>query len=310
MNIEQLIKEYVAYRQGLGEQFGTNVRVLRAFARTVEGSRSPERVSPQKVKAFIDGTGPVTNSRRKRYDAVLGFYRYAISRGLVAHNPLPEEVPKWGPSLVPYIYTRAEIQRLLDAAETYPFQTLSEPATTRAVLLLLYGTGVRIREAIGLNDADVALQEGVITIRQTKFYKTRLVPIGRQLLDVLGQYAKCRRPSTTGSDKPPFFTSRTGVRINQNTFTKLFRRLCNHAGIRRDDAAYQPRLHDLRHTFAVHRLTAWYRQGADVQRLLPKLSVYLGHVGLSGTQLYLSMTPELLKEAGQRFEQYAQGATK
>jgi site-specific recombinase XerD len=207
--------------------------------------------------------------------------------------------------LVPYIYTRDEIQRLLQAADTYPSRTLSEPATTRTILLLLYGTGVRIREAIALDEADVDLDECVITVRKTKFYKSRLVPFSQQLHDVLARYAKCRRPAATGDNERPFFTSRTGMRLNQHTFTELFRRLCNRAGIRRNDAKYQPRLHDLRHTFAVHRLTTWYQNGADVQRLLPKLSVYLGHVNLAGTQVYLSMTPELLAAASQRFEQYA-----
>ena len=94
----------------------------------------------------------------------------------------------------------------------------------------------------------------------------------------------------------------------RNTLQASFRRLCEHAGIRRDaEARYQPRLHDLRHTFAIHRLTSWYRQGADVAKLLPQLSVYLGHVNLAGTQVYLSMTPELLHEAGTRFERHAGG---
>ena len=306
MTLEQLIEKFVSHRQALGERFRTNAIILRAFGRFVGRRRNPDRVSPEKVKTFIDGKGPITNSRRKRYDAIAGLYRYAISRDLVVSNPLPPEVPKWGPSLVPYIYTREEMQRLLNATDTYPFQTLSEPATTRTVLLLLYGTGLRIREALALNEADVALKDAVITIRQTKFYKSRLVPVSRQLRDVLVQYARHKRRVAARADEQPFFRSRTGVRLNQNTFTHLFRHLCNHAGIHRDNAAYQPRLHDLRHTFAVHRLTSWYRQGADVQRLLPKLSVYLGHVNLSGTQVYLSMTPELLREASQRFEQYAQ----
>jgi integrase/recombinase XerD len=99
---------------------------------------------------------------------------------------------------------------------------------------------------------------------------------------------------------------RGGGRVNQYTLENCFRRVREKAGIRRDDGArYQPRLHDLRHTFAVHRLTSWYRQGADVQKLLPQLSVYLGHVHLAATQVYLSMTPELLAEANARFERYA-----
>ena len=307
MNTKQLIEQYVVYRRSLGEKFETNARILRAFGRFVGESKEPKHVSPKSIKKFVDGKGPITNSRRIRYDAVRGLYRYAISRGFVPSDPTPPEVPKWGPSLVPYIYTRDEIQRLLQASDTCPPRTLSEPVTTRTILLLLYGTGLRIREAIALDESDVDLDECVITVHKTKFYKSRLVPFSQQLHDVMARYAKCRLPVATGDNDRPFFVSRTGARLNQHTFTHLFRRLCNRAGIRRNDARYQPRLHDLRHTFAVHRLTTWYQTGADVQRLLPKLSVYLGHVNLAGTQVYLSMTPELLAAASQRFEQYAKG---
>ena len=155
-----------------------------------------------------------------------------------------------------------------------------------------------------MNDDDVDLEECIITIRKTKFYKSRLVPFGSQLRVVLQRYSTEKTAATT-TEQRPFFTSRTGLRLNQKTFMAHFRRVCNQANIRRDDASMQPRLHDLRHTFAVHRLTSWYRQGADVQRLLPKLAVYLGHVDISATQTYLSMTPELLEAAGRRFDQYA-----
>jgi integrase/recombinase XerD len=145
-------------------------------------------------------------------------------------------------------------------------------------------------------DADHA----VLTIRQTKFGKTRLVPLGCQLAGALVQYAaRCGRRAV------PFFTTPTGARLKQRTVQGCFRRVCDQAGIRRSDARrFQPRLHDLRHTFAVHRLVSWYQQGVDVQRLLPQLSTYLGHTSLSCTQVYLSMTPELLEEASARFERY------
>lgn len=307
MNLVQLISHYIQYRQSLGERFDSNAQILRAFGRAAGETRHPDDVQPEQVAAFIRGKGPITNSRRKRHDAVLGLYQYAISREFAQVNPLPPMAPSLGPSLVPYIYTREEIRRLLRATETYPFQNLCEPITARTVLLLLYGTGVRIREAINLNEEDVDLRNCVLTIRNTKFYKSRLVPFGKQLHRILARYAGQRRPRNTTTGSRPFFTSRTGAKLNQNTFTKLFRRVCNHAGIHRKDARYQPRLHDLRHTFAVHRLTAWYEQDADVQKLLPKLTVYLGHVHLAGTQHYLSMTPELLQTAGQRFEQYEKG---
>jgi site-specific recombinase XerD len=176
----------------------------------------------------------------------------------------------------------------------------------RTIVLFLYATGLRVHEAVALDCADVDLENLVLTVRQTKFYKTRLVPFSSQLGEVLARYV-ARQPAVPGSAKPiPFFTMRTGTRVRRPRLEKCFRRVREQAGVQRTDgASYQPRLHDLRHTFAVHRLISWYRQGADVQKLLPQLAVYLGHAHLVSTQVYLSMTPELLAEANARFERYA-----
>jgi integrase len=171
------------------------------------------------------------------------------------------------------------------------------------ILLVFYSTGLRIQELINLNRVDVNFTESTMKVIQSKFGKTRLVPFGPQLHQALQDYCK-RRPASPGES--PFFMTCHGRRIIKVTLQHTFRVLRDRAGIRRTDGArYQPRIHDLRHTAAVHRLTSWYRQGADVQKLLPFLSVYLGHVNIRATQVYLSMTPELLEEAGKRFEQYA-----
>jgi integrase len=166
----------------------------------------------------------------------------------------------------------------------------------------LYGAGLRLQESVNLDRTDVDWKEAVMTIRHTKFAKTRLVPIGPQLLGVLDGYA--RRSRSQGKDSP-FFTTRTGTRLYKELLQDYFVILREHANVCRfDGARYQPRLHDLRHTFAVHRLTSWYQQGADVQKLLPHLSTYLGHVHIQATQVYLTMTPELLHSAGNRFAGY------
>ena len=116
---------------------------------------------------------------------------------------------------------------------------------------------------------------------------------------------QCRRLPCIDWKKPSFFVTRRGKKIDKRCLNENFRKLCELAGVRRESTArYQPLLHDLRHTFAVHRLIAWYRAGADVQRMLPHLSTYLGHIGIAETQHYLSMTPELLSEASRRFEDY------
>jgi integrase/recombinase XerD len=180
-------------------------------------------------------------------------------------------------------------------------------STLRTLLLLLYGAGLRIGEALALTLADVDLTTSLLTIRQSKFYKTRLVPIGPRLTAVLTAYANERRRQDHSNDPTsPFFVTRTGNIVSRGMAERAMVRLRDIADISREDGArYQPRLHDLRHAMAVHRLVAWYREGADVQRLLPQLATYLGHVNVAATQRYLTMTPELLRQASRRFECYA-----
>lgn len=308
MRLHDLVDTYIAYKQSLGMRYRSQAAVLRAYCR-VMGDVAIEEVSPQSVLAFITGTGPVT-ARSTEYSRVLaGLYRYAMSRGFATRSPLPTSIPKPAPSFIPYIYTVDELKRLLAATDT--LQTSRSPLlalTMRSLLLLLYGTGMRIGEALSLTLQDVDLENHVLTVRDTKFFKTRLVPIGPRLTRVLVEYHshRCQLPLPCG-EASAFLATRTGLHLDYKRVNKLFCRLRKTAEIRREATArYQPRIHDIRHAAAVHRVIAWYRAGVDVQRLLPQLATYLGHVDVASTQRYLSMTPELLHEASLRFERYAQ----
>jgi integrase/recombinase XerD len=308
MNLQQLIEHYLAFRQALGERCQSTGSMLRAFGRAIGPDADIRDVRAEQVSAFLAGSGPLTYTWHCKHSALLGFYRYAISRGHVATAPLPAVVPPRPPAFVPYIYSHQELRRLLDATATYQRHRSSmEPVTIRTLVLLLYGAGLRVSEALALDQADVDRDNCLLTVRQTKFLKTRLVPVSRALGRILAQYAAQRAAIPPGPENAiPFFTTRRGTRVKRGTLEGCFRRVCRHAGIgRAGGARVQPRLHDLRHSFAVHRLTSWYQQGADVQKLLPQLSVYLGHAHLADTQVYLSMTPELFREASARFERYA-----
>jgi site-specific recombinase XerD len=208
--------------------------------------------------------------------------------------------------LVPYIYSQAEIKRLLDATPgACGRQVPLDAYVFRAMLLLLYGACLRLGEALRLTMNDVDLDQALLCIQQTKFYKTRLVPLGQDLTRVLNQYVQQRNSIHSKESTAPFFCFRDGRPLSQSAVRSAFRRLRLQTGVQRiDGARYQPRLHDLRHAGAVHRLVAWYRTGADVQRLLPQLATYLGHINLSATQRYLTLTPELWREASLRFECY------
>jgi integrase/recombinase XerD len=308
MNVYELVTHYVAFRRTLGEKFKTNESILRSFCRAVGPQTSTTNISAEVVSAFLDRGGSVTSGWFAKYRALKGFFRFAISRGHLTDAPLPKALPKPPPPFVPYVYSRGEIRRLLDAIQSsQDYRTLIEPDALRAILLLLYGAGLRVGEALALSVADVDLPNALITVRDTKFFKSRLVPIGPQLAGVLAEYA-CRRAASHAGNDPEsrFFLGKRGAAIQVQTMDGTFERLRDLAGIRRSDGArYQPRLHDMRHSFAVHRLIRWYQQEADVQRLLYYLSVYLGHAHIRHTQVYLTMTPDLLQQAGMRFELYA-----
>ena len=310
MNISNLVTHYVAFRRTLGERCNTTESILRAFCRAVGLGTPVTRIRPKVVAEFLAGTGPITKTWHFKHCALKGFFQFAVSRGHLDKAPLPTELPKCPPTFVPYIYSREELHRLLDAIPSYHcFPSRMEPPTLRAILLLLYGAGLRRGEALRLSAADVDSTNSLLTIRDTKFFKSRLVPISADLTKVLSDYARWRtatHPSASAGSQ--FFVGRHGKKLHRWTLQDAFERLRKYACVRRPDSSrYQPRLHDLRHTFAVHRLTAWYRQGADVQRLVYHLSVYLGHARLKHTQLYLTLTPELLQQAGTRFERYAHG---
>jgi integrase/recombinase XerD len=196
---------------------------------------------------------------------------------------------------------------LLDAAvrPVHP-AALIQPHTLRLLLLVFYGTGLRAGEALRLRLCDVDVRDRILTIWDTKFFKSRLVPIGINLCTALSRYGTERtRPPLADGERSIFFATRTGQAIALGRLEHAFTRLLRQTRVGEGYAGHRPRLHDLRATFAVHRLIAWYRAGADVQAHLPLLSTYLGHLHVSATSTYLTMTAELLGEASQRFERYA-----
>ncbi len=308
MKLAQLIAQYVAFRKGLGVSFENDAKLLASFSRAAGETAEVSGLQADRVKAFLDGRGPITRYWHRKHSALSGFYRYAVSRGYVAAAPLPTVLPKQPERFVPYIYSCEELRGLLDGTTSYQKQRIQmEPYTFRTILLALYGAALREGECLSLTLADVDLRQSLLTIRDTKFYKSRLVPLGCDLNEAMLRYARRRKAAGHSQEEnASFFVTKLGERIPNDLLRRAFRRLRKQAGIRRTDGArYQPRLHDLRHSAAVHRLTTWYREGKDVQKLLPLLSTYMGHTDIGGTQHYLTMTPELLQQASARFATYA-----
>jgi integrase len=310
MNLSAVVAKYVAYKRSVGMRFNTEAATLKSFCRTL-GEVPMTKVRADRVLAYLVGTGPVTRFWQRKYEVLCGFYRFAIARGYATRSPLPARAPKPAQAFVPYIYSREELRRLLEAASAADHPRVRiDPYVLRTLLLLLYGAGLRISEALGLTMADLNLEQALVWIRESKFYKTRLVPLGADLTRALRQYAGKRRRDYSCKPDAPLFPFRDGTPLTRDAAETAFRRLRAAAGVLRSDGArYQPRLHDLRHSAAVHRMTAWYRSGANVQQLLPQLATYLGHANIAATQRYLTLTPELLREASLRFARYAMETT-
>jgi integrase len=311
MKLSTVAATYVTHKQSMGIRFTTEARILKAFCRAM-GDISIASVKADRTLAWLNEAAPTTRTRERKYGVVAGLYRYAIARGYanIAPLPLPRYVPRHQQSFTPYIYSHDELRRLLrSTSDACRERAIVEDYVLHTFVLLLYGGGLRLSEALSLTVGDVDIKQAILHIRETKFYKTRLVPIGKDLAEALAQYELKRYGSYSHEKSAPFLCYRNGNPFKKSAIENIFRHLCICANvIRTDGACYQPRMHDLRHSAAVHRLVAWYQNGSDIQILLPYLATWLGHVNLRSTQRYLTLTPELLQEASLRFEHYFIGS--
>lgn len=311
MKLDQLIPQYIAYRKSLGEKFKTNETILKAFCKAITPSMNIKCVSENMANDFLNGDSTViTSGWFVKHTALLGFYQYALTRGYVTAIPLPRILPKRPQPFVPYIYSRKELKLLFDTALTYPKnKSHISPRMAYTVLVLTYALGLRLHETISIKLNDIDMDNLVITIQQSKFYKSRLVPFNQETKKIIKEYLQWRKKQKQPQDSDAsLFIGKNGHPFNIDTMRGIFQRIRKKAGIKRNnDATFQPRIHDLRHTFAVNRLTSWYQENKNVQQLLPILSTYLGHKHLAHTTVYLTMTDDLLQEAGARFEKYAAG---
>ncbi len=202
----------------------------------------------------------------------------------------------------PYMYRDKDIRRLVEAARGLRSSQGLRPWTYSTLFGLLAATGMRVSEPVALDCEDVDLTESILTIRRTKFGKSRLVPLHSTIGRVLQQYARRRESVHPTPKSRSFFLSDRGTRLTANGVRYVFVQLSRQIGLRGPSDSHGPRLHDLRHRFAVHTMLRWYRAGVDVERNLPQLSTYLGHTHVSDTYWYLSATPELLRLAAGRLD--------
>ncbi len=235
----------------------------------------------------------------KKLGAIRRFAKHHRAFDSRTEVPPTDLLPFRRQRLVPHIYTDDEILALVGQARCLPDPMRSATFTTMIGLLAV--TGMRVSEAIGLDRHDVDWRRSLLVVRDSKFKKSRHVPLHPSTLAALHDYAARRDRLCPHARSPSFFISRVGTRVIHQPFQRCFVGLLHRVGITtRGD--HRPRIHDLRHSFAVKTLTTWYRTGVDVEARLPSLSTYLGHVNPSTTYWYLTATPELLALAAKRLE--------
>jgi len=296
MALFEAVRTYIDRKRSLGVTFEKAALNLRSFSKRV-GDVPLETITPGQILGFLNGPRTSTITWRVKFNLLKHFFEYWAARGMLQALPMPRIRPPVTQTFVPYIYQKNEIRCLLSKTRTcQKLDTCSIDAPTlRMLLLFLYATGMLVGEALRLSRDDVHLEAAFIIIRGGRFNRGRRIPIGPDLRARLEWYMG--RMNRRKQQAKNLFANKGGSHIEARILGTSFQRLRRLAGIRRHDGAvYQPRMHDLRYTFAVHRLTTWFKQGADMNRMLPALAAYIGQVGLGSTERYLSMTPERFRK--------------
>lgn len=310
------IQRLIELRQIEGTDYHAQARLLLYFDRfLVEQKLAEPRLSRQLVEAYEKTLSRLAlRGRANRMCVVRQLCEY-LSRGdPIAYVPERLRTPSSQATFVPYIYSEDEVQALLAAAANLPPPGTLRGPTYQTLLGLLYSTGLRIGEAMALNLADFHHDDGWLYIDQGKFRKARWVPLSPSTAEALSRYVDRRRQTRPHTPDGPLLLNQRGRRLQHSTVCHCWHDLLKQCGI-----AHQvnngPRLHDLRHSFAVHRLLAWYRDGEDINARLAWLATYMGHVDIRSTQVYLQPTAELLEQVNGRFHRHylqhvtTQGAT-
>jgi integrase len=300
--LKKALEEYLAVRRALGFKLQLSGRLLHRFVEFAE----KERVSVITTKLALEWATQPRDAQpaqwANRLSMVRNFAKYHSAIDPRTEIPSKELLPYHYHRKPPYIYTDAEISKLMSTAKKFPSPRGLRAPTLYTLLGLLAVTGMRMSEPINLDRKDVDLKNGILTIRQTKFDKSRLVPVHITTRNKLREYARLRDKLCPKPKSPSFFISGRGKRLTDCTVRGWFVILSHQIGLRSPDDSYGPRLHDLRHRFAIKTLLNWYKFGCNVENNMPILTTYLGHGHVTDTYWYISATPELLKMAALRLE--------
>lgn len=296
------VREYLELRRALGFKLHLEGRWLEQFALFLGKRRRGHVTAKLALEWATQAKRAHLSHLARRLGVVRAFASFYATRDHRTEVPALGLIPAHYHRKPPHIYTDDEIAHLLRGTLQLPSKKGLRGQTYATLISLLVVTGMRIGEAVNLDREDIDLSTRLITVRRTKFGKSRFVPLSASSCRALERYAIRRDQTVPRQLTPSFLVGERGERLTVNVAEKTFVKLSRKVGLRSLTDRTGPRLHDLRHRFAVHTLLRWYRTGVDVERQLPKLSTYLGHAHPTDTYWYLSAAPELMHLVVARLE--------
>ena len=301
-SLRTALDEYLGARRALGHKLILTGRLLRRFVDFAEHAHADYITTELALNWATQPAQTQPSQWANRLGMVRRFARYCYANDPRTMVPPPDLLPHRYRRVAPYIYSDEQIIRLLKAARRLPSTIGLRPHTYATLFGLYVATGLRANEALCLRREDVDLANGVLTIRASKFGKTRFVPVHLSTWRALERYAKLRDRLCRTPASPHFFLSDRGTRVTYDMLRWTFVKVSHQIGLRAPGDSHGPRLHGFRHRLAINTLLKWYRGGIDVERRLPTLATYLGHAHITDTQWYLTATPQLLRHALRRVE--------
>jgi integrase/recombinase XerD len=299
-NLRKAVRQYINERAALGFKTYEHNNYISQFVNFMEDQEAAfitKKLALQWATLPNDCSVP---HKAKRLGVIRQFTKYYAA--IEPRTEVPPEglLPYKYQRTQPYIYTKKQIVKLINAAKRIPSETGLRALTYSTFLGLLAVTGTRIGEAIYLEQKDVDLDEGMLQIRMAKLDRCRLVPLHPSTVKVLRRYVRQRDKIYPKAKTSSFFVSESGIRLTCWTVRWTFNKLSRQIGLRGPLDRSGPRIHDLRHTTVVNIVEDWYREGKNVEKLLPQLAMFIGHRHLNDTYWYMTATPELLKLAAKR----------
>ena len=302
------LRRFLEHKRALNRKYRNEEAALRLFDTylAAHGVGGFEDVDSALIERFLQSRPRNARSHNHLLGVLRLFFAWAVVQRLIAKNPVTARPRRVRGRVLPFLFDVATMRRVLEAARQLPARCRNKhrPLVYEMALALVFGLGLRVSEAARLRLGDWDLKRGTLLVRKSKFGKTRLLPMGPNLARRLATYVAAVH-GAAHDGQAPLFSLTPGRRVRPDTLSGMFRELCATLDLRPARGMATPRLHHLRHSFAVNRLLRWYREGVDVNSRLLQLSVFPGHVHPRSTAVYLTITADLLAEADRRFRDFA-----